>query len=310
MALYYPIFRGKQYELIALRESAELIAESNILPIIEPVRSNLSTLKRCLDDLRLCSVPVSIIATPTVGDFVHDSSNLITFLKSKKRSYPEMIAGVVVNSQTSVAMLNQFKDYGPLLLLHASQVKKDLLRSVLNLGPDTLHVFDENRCGKLYQKNFKSEHSNRILVRDGFIQQRNADYPEQEHFSDLHATYIDEGVQGFSDYLTVGAGYSEAGGPAYAIAIHLTYIDEDNDMQICHFLSKRRDSPVDPAGKFMEALSSLETALEQERYPIFESAAVLEFRELYNRGHFPGLGYVKKLSMQHHLEVIADFLSE
>jgi hypothetical protein len=40
-----------------------------------------------------------------------------------------------------------------------------------------------------------------------------------------------------------------------------------------------------------------------------ETSAVKEFRDLHAKGHFPGLGYVKKLSMNHHIETLADFLS-
>lgn len=42
----------------------------------------------------------------------------------------------------------------------------------------------------------------------------------------------------------------------------------------------------------------------------FKSKAYNEFKGLYNQKHFPGLGYVKKLSMQHHIELIADFLTK
>lgn len=40
--MYYPYFRGKQYELIAIRERAGLIAENDFVPIIEPVKDNLT----------------------------------------------------------------------------------------------------------------------------------------------------------------------------------------------------------------------------------------------------------------------------
>ena len=50
--MYYPYFRGKQNELIAIRELSQLIAESNFVPIIEPVKEQLSGLIRALDSLR------------------------------------------------------------------------------------------------------------------------------------------------------------------------------------------------------------------------------------------------------------------
>ena len=51
--MYYPYFRGKQNELILIREQAELISNSKIIPIIEPVKRNLSPLNRAIEQLDL-----------------------------------------------------------------------------------------------------------------------------------------------------------------------------------------------------------------------------------------------------------------
>ena len=40
---------------------------------------------------------------------------------------------------------------------------------------------------------------------------------------------------------------------------------------------------------------------------MFHSNAVNEFKALKNRDHYPGLGSIKKLSMQHHIELLANF---
>jgi hypothetical protein len=116
-------------------------------------------------------------------------------------------------------------------------------------------------------------------------------------------------MDGFGDFLIVGDEYSESGGPAYAIAIHLTFIDPDQDdsMQIYHFKSERQDTPKDPAGKFAEALANMMNVLNGPRSKVLETNAVKEFRMLHKQGHFPGLGYVKKLSMNHHIETLADY---
>lgn len=108
----------------------------------------------------------------------------------------------------------------------------------------------------------------------------------------------------------VGDAYTEGGGPAYAVAIHLTFIDRDKDdvMYIYHFVSDTKDTPTDPAGKFAQALSKLITKLDSGDSGIFEGAAIEEFRGLHAKGHFPGLGYVKKLSMKHHIETLANYL--
>jgi hypothetical protein len=170
------------------------------------------------------------------------------------------------------------------------------------------HIFFEAACGRLYRRHFTS--GQRILIRDGFQRRINREHPPVEFYSDLHVTFGDEGMNGFGDFLTVGDDYAESGGPAYAVAIHLTFIDDDNDdaMYIHHFLSDRMDTPTDPAGKFMEALDKMIDELGSEDSKIHETAAVEEFRDLHEREHFPGLGYVKKLSMKHHIETLAEFL--
>ena len=41
--MYYPYFRGKQYELISIRET---FASSGFVPIIEPVKESLGALEK------------------------------------------------------------------------------------------------------------------------------------------------------------------------------------------------------------------------------------------------------------------------
>ena len=149
-----------------------------------------------------------------------------------------------------------------------------------------------------------------MLLRDGFNKKlRNKDYPLAESFSDLHITYRDENMDGFGDFLMVGDDYSETGGPAYAVAIHLTFIDRDKDnvMQIYHFKSSRQDTAIDPAGKFAEALGEMMRYVDIPKSKVLETGAVKEFKTLHQQQHFPGLGYVKKLSMNHHIETLANY---
>jgi hypothetical protein len=173
------------------------------------------------------------------------------------------------------------------------------------------HVFIEGFAGKLYQRHLKKDGIKRVLIRDGFKSQRkNADYPPSEHFSDLHITFPDEGMNGFGDFLIVGNDYTETGGPAYAVAIHLTYLKSDNDMHIYHFISDQTASQTDPGGKFLEALAKLVKEINKSNSLIYKSMACTEYIDLFKKKHYPGLGYVKKLSMQHHIELVAYYLSK
>lgn len=312
--MYHPYFRGKQYELITIRENARLLKESGFVPIIEPVKESTNGLKRAIDEIRIADGECILIINPSHGDHVHDDQTLYNLLVDEYSNYPRLAAGILLAEDIS---LEKVKDL--CARLHERQVT--LIHCGFNNGkalaqalPDCLnvtrHLFVEDFCGKLYRKHFPQ--GSRVLIRDGFQKRTNRAHPPLELFSDLHATFREEGMDGFGDFLMVGDDYSESGGPAYAVAIHLTYIDTngDGEMYIHHFVSDRTETPSDPGGKFLEALSKLVLAVEEVGSQIIRTHAVNEYLDLHSASHYPGLGYVKKLSMQHHIETLADYLAQ
>ncbi|MBP0716079.1 sce7725 family protein [Burkholderia sola] len=311
--MYHPYFRGKQFELITIREMAKLLAESGFVPIVEPVREALSGLERTLKTVCDEGGRAIIIVNPDYGDHADDGANISELLRGGFLEEEGIAAGILLKDtmtvEAALEYYEQHNAHNP-VFVHAGFTESKALAAKLgqNLA-DTQHVFFEKYCGKLYWRHFKD--CRRVLLRDGFERRRNADHPEVEPFSDLHVTYEDEGMDGFGDFLMVGDDYSEGGGPAYAVAIHLTYIDPDKDdvMYIYHFLSTTNNTPTDPAGKFAQALEKLIAKLDSGKSKLFEGEAIAEFRELHAKGHFPGLGYVKKLSMKHHIETLASFFS-
>ena len=68
--MYYPILRGRQYELIALRNCIEgsLISSEFVLPVIEPVKAVPSLIK-LLDACKENSFKIAIIQNPVVGQW-------------------------------------------------------------------------------------------------------------------------------------------------------------------------------------------------------------------------------------------------
>lgn len=310
--MYHPYFRGKQYELIAIRENAERLAQSNFVPIIEPVKEALNGLDRALAAVCNAGGNAIVIVNPHHGDHAEGGESISELLQRRYGDADNISLGILLKERMTttqaIACYQAHRDAG-LSLIHAGFTEGAALAAALgDVVGDMTHVFLDQKASKLYWKHFRSP--NRVLVRDGFKKQvRNKDYTRVEFFSDLHITFEDEGVNGFGDFLTVGDDFSESGGPAYAIAIHLTFIDptKDNAMYVYHFISDRHDTPTDPAGKFAEALQSMITELDKPNCQVLETSAVQEFRELHRDNHYPGLGYVKKLSLQHHIETLADF---
>lgn len=309
--MYHPYFRGKQFELLCVREMAPVFKQADFRPIIEPVRDVLSGLSRALDAVVEVDGRAIVIVNPHHGDLSDSGAPLTDLLKEKYLDLPQIAAGVLLKQDTSVAeAIRCYRDHAshsPVLVHAGFGDAKTLAERLGKPSKDQCHVFLEEYSGKLYQKHFNGAH--RILLRDGFERKHNRDYEPLMPFSDLHATFADEGMDGFGDFLIVGDEYSESGGPVYAVAIHLTFIDPDKDDSIWvhHFVSERQDTPKDPAGKFAEALEKMMRVLNKRNSKILETSAVKEFRELHREGHFPGLGYVKKLSMNHHIETLADY---
>lgn len=306
--MYYPFFRGKQFELLAIRESAQIIADAKFVPIIEPVRETLTGLDRALQKLGDHGAAATVIVNPRHGDHKHDGEELAAYLEEKYRGNDAVSPALLLtNSMSTADAMSQISRYDdrPLTLIHAGFTDGKGLGSKLRETPLT-NVFLDAR-NTLYRRHFLQ--GPRILVEDGFERKKNADYGFVDRFSDLHITYRELGGDGHGDFLTIGDHYADGGGPAYAVAIHLTYIDPDQDdaMFVNHFVSDSNDTPVDPAGKFSQALNKLISCVDNPNSHITQTSAVEEFRELHDKGHFPGLGYVKKLAIKHHVETLATY---
>ncbi|MBI5102313.1 MAG: sce7725 family protein [Nitrospirae bacterium] len=312
--MYYPYFRGKQYELITIRENAERMSRAKIVPIIEPVKQNLSGLTRAVEALIEHNARFVLIVNPQCGELCDGASALSNeIMIDLLPEYDNYLIGYVVNTDSDINAVRRFcrSQVRPISIIHYGYPHGRELADTLNKFETVEeHIFIEEFSTRLYRRHFKDKQ--RVLIRDGFVHRKNREHPEIEHFSDLHITYADEGVNGFGDYLIVGDEFMESGGPAYAVAIHLTFIDtdEDNDMFVKHYISDRTQSPTDPGGKFLEALRKLVRDVNRPKSKIYRSEAVEEFESFHSREHYPGLGYVKKLSMQHHIELIAHYLGE
>jgi hypothetical protein len=314
--MYCPYFRGKQFELITIRETAKLMADAGFEPIIEPVKEALKGLEKTLQAICDNGGRAIVIVNPYHGDLQDDGTGITNLLQAGDIGNDKISAGILLRNDVSLAeakeLYEEHKDQNPTFVHSGFTSQKELAQYLGTELPSSRHVFIEEYANTLYRKHFDG--SKRILVRDGFKRRKNAEYATLlfEEFSELHLTYANDlNMLGFGDFLIVGDSFSDSGGPAYAVAIHLTFIDDDNDdvMYVYHFVSTTNDTPTDPAGKFAQALAKLIDRLNAGNSKLLETDAIKEFRDLHVKGHFPGLGYVKKLSMKHHIETLVDYLS-
>jgi hypothetical protein len=308
--MYYPYFRGKQNELLTIRECAQLMVQEQFVPIIEPVKESFGGLSKTLSSIIDIGGHAVVVVNPRYGDHSNNGDSIVELLNNDFIQ-ENISVGILLSEKMSVNdALKYCNSYSErhITLIHAGFTEAKTLADLLGWEAcEMRHVFFEESCGKLYQKHFRT--GERILLRDGFEKRSNKLHPHVEFFSDIHATFMDEGMNGFGDFLIVSDDSSETDLPAYAVAIHLTFIDrnKDNGMYIHHFISNSQDDPTDPAGKFAKELDKLVEEVIRPDTKIFRSDAVMEFLKLHEMKRFLGLAHVKKLSMKHHIETLVNY---
>jgi len=311
-SIYHPYFRGKQFELLSIRENAEFLSRSNFCPIIEPVNETYSGLRRAIEAMAAHNVPYILIANPKcTSETVGNPGEFSAIVQECSGDDITARMGILMDEKSDLADFERIVSVinRPAAVIHDGFTDgKSLAESIKRYPHIATNIFNQSKCGKLYQRHFKD--SIKVLIQDGFNKQsKNSSYPLFESFSDLHLLYNEEGASGFGDFLIAGKEFSEGGGPAWAVAIHITIVDPSAEdvMMIYHFVSDSNDTNTNPGGKFLEALQKLVRQVSQDPR-ILRTTAINEFLDLHASKHFPGLGYVKKLSMVHHLEVMSNFL--
>jgi Ni,Fe-hydrogenase III component G len=309
--MYQPYIRGKQFELIGIRELTQPVLSPNkaiVSPIIEPVKDS-STLKTTIKELASNDINFTVVVNPQVGTF-KDTNAIFNAISSSVGDYKNFQVGVIFHNRidhtNAIRILQQYTKVIPALsIIHNATF--DNISDILTLYQEHFsikyNVINLSLTSRRYFRNFERE---TLIEFDDYFnaQSKNADYLQagESSFSEEHLYYKEEGFEGFSDYLTIGEEYSETGFLPYAVAIHLSYSDEETKkIKVKHFVSNSNEDTSDIAGKFAEALDKLIAWCDETGY---NSIAIPEFRRFHENGHFPGLGTLKKLSLMNHIDLV------
>jgi hypothetical protein len=308
MKTYVPFFRGKQYELMAVRDLADRIAErGNIIPLIEPVKGNPST-RISLDQYVDVSMPFMFVCNPLQGEFARDENRLFAEITSEiLMEYDNWIPTIQIAEGTTedelAAFLVRYDGYA--LAAIYQDLPSDGSTQVMLAERMTRHVFLSGKVGTEYINSIDREQ--RVIISDRFNRRdRNADYPARELFTDMNTRAGNPDGVDFGDFSIVGDYYTETGGPAYAVALHhIHFKGEGGPLYVSHFISDRTETSVDTPGKTIEAVVKLVAALDAGLSPN-NTDACGEYRDMARSQTYRGLGYMKKLAIKHHLEVMLD----
>ena len=124
--MYYPYLRGKQFELLLVRENGELIKENDIHPIIEPVNTNFKAIGRALDELNKLEVEYVLIINPKAGENPVKQDEILSKLYEEFiRGHKNVRMGYIVDAKSDInSMTNVLDKYieMPFSIIHYSQL--------------------------------------------------------------------------------------------------------------------------------------------------------------------------------------------
>ena len=310
--MYYPYLREKKYELKALREfSAEHPLQATITPILEPVKGQPNALAMAMDEMLDNGLRFALILNPSDGDFKHATVHFDMWEQHKRLNVDRTswIPAFLYKGNNASEIINALEDK------HLQNVMI-IFRSCMDIDDANAWsvVRDErveyivNAFGNTVSRRLKAQLADlgkQIIRLDDCFESkvRNADYALEPDvaFSEEPFYYREDGFHGYSDYTTLPKEFVEGGMLPYALAIHFSYLRNNDQVFVHHFVSDSNRTNSDVRGKFREAAMKIEPFFAGRK----RTAAVQEMIEKANDPDgYPGLGYIKKLSIKNHLELI------
>jgi hypothetical protein len=172
--MYFPYLRGRQYELLALRELArdDLIGKF-VVPIVEPVKKITSTFSGTLKLFGQKKLPLALVLNPSVGDLVDDNDmDLLSSITDP--IIPTLIKGKGVETATKKLVNNNFCNSNILAILTNRDYLETYNEIFADIQPKYTLFPDERQIRRAVREN-------KVMFEDKFSKQdKNADYLNQE----------------------------------------------------------------------------------------------------------------------------------
>ena len=305
--MYYPYLRGRQFELLALRDFAESLKgqTSKVFPIIEPVRENKNSLKKAANTMSAVGMQYGIILNPENGEC---AGKWLDFAVEQNFPDSKLWAPVFIvkNNIAIITRAISEKQYNNVILIvpkTASDAEDEIISLIHNNAVAKV-ITDTPR--RRIKHAVTGDNKEIITLSDNFeAKSANRDYlkVDEELFSEEFAYYKDEKYDGFADYTVVTNEFRDGGVLPNVVAIHLTYQKEPDQIYIKHFCSHSNiNDNSNIQGKFGEAAVKAIAFFDANHKE--NSIAIDMLRTNVANASFPGLGMIKKISILHHLLLI------
>lgn len=169
--MYFPILRGKQNELLALRECKQKISDSGVItPIIEPVNTGVRDILKCIEELSDANAPHIVLCNPQVGSYVRDKRSLEDLIGQIHSLGDVTKFAYSIHDETTSNELDYFKSLAGgkriSLVHHSTYSDVQELSSITDSKLFDFHVFMKQSTSRHYRNQFLKEKS--VVIQDRF----------------------------------------------------------------------------------------------------------------------------------------------
>ncbi|MDZ4169596.1 MAG: sce7725 family protein [Coriobacteriia bacterium] len=301
--MYMPYLHGKQEELFSVIELGAL--GPLVVPIIKPVNldgANVRRIARIAAVTRLAVITNSDKGRP--GQMPTYAASVAALADQAITPYAaNVFPAFELRGNSTLPQLTVFAtEYAgrTCVLIHKSHTfdPTALATAMVPFAVPPVHVFVEPGVASNAYVGLPS--AARVLVRDGFDAcQRNSDYPRQSAFDDLAYQYRARSFDGFGDFCMIGDRYSSGGGPALAVALHVTE-DTGQALLMNHFVSV--SVGVDVPTMYFEAVDDLAANVGIPPRAGMGTLGIASYLASSTARNYSGLGPAKRWGAMHHIE--------
>lgn len=310
--MYFPYLRGKQFELIALREFAiQYPNTEQIIPIIEPVKSTFNGLTTAARIMFEQNLRFALVLNPADGDFKRITKDILSEISILSENMEKWIPTFLYqNNGETILSAIQDQELNNVMVIFKNGI--DISDSILNFlsHSQIQYIVNGDPNSRITMRRLSLLENKRIIRLDNCFaeQPRNVDYlniPEDK-FTEQHRFYSDDHFYGISDYTALPKDFIDGGMLPYAVAIHMTYEKNQDEIYVRHFVSDTNDDQSNIQRKFFEAATKLKYFFTDRT----KTTAINELLTLLDDEKYPGLGVIKKLSIKNHIELMNSILTE
>ena len=310
--MYFPYLRGKQFELIALREFAiQYPNTEQIIPIIEPVKSTFNGLTTAARIMFEQNLRFALVLNPADGDFKRITKDILSEISILSENMEKWIPTFLYqNNGETILSAIQDQELNNVMVILKNGI--DISDNILNFlsHSQIQYIVNGDPNSRITMRRLSRLENKRIIRLDNCFaeQPRNVDYlniPEDK-FTEQHRFYSDDHFYGISDYTALPKDFIDGGMLPYAFAIHMTYEKNQDEIYVRHFVSDTNDDQSNIQRKFFEAATKLKYFFTDRT----KTTAINELIKLLDDEKYPGLGVIKKLSIKNHIELMNSILTE